>query len=260
MKRTSHTGSLSLPAAIIVAAALIAVALIWINRPTSTDKTGTGSSNADTAQQGDFVIAPVTANEHILGNPNAPIKLVEYSDLSCPFCKAFNPTLVAIMGEYGPGGKVAWVYRHFPLMNPVGDQPAPHPNSGVQAEALECVAALGGNKAFFAFESKWFAAFPDDGAGRSASIDRAEIDKTAKGVGIDTISFADCLGSGRFKAKVAAAYDAGLAAGVTGTPSTVIFTPSGNKIPLIGSQTYSMLKSTIDTLITTIATSTSIQN
>lgn len=256
MPKRLESGYLTLPAAIIIAGALIAGAIIWINKPPSSGpSTGRPSGDPQAASTG---IPAVTASDHILGNPNAPIKLVEYSDLSCPYCKLFNPALEQVMEAYGPTGKVAWVYRHFPLFRQVQGV-IPHPNSLVQAEALECAAQLGGNAGFFRFEKIWFDAFPEDGAGRSAALDREAIRKTAEEAGLDAVSFNECLSSGRFKAKIEQAYDAGLKAGVTGTPLTIIITPSGNQIPLEGVQTFPMLKKVIDTLITTIpqsATST----
>ncbi len=251
MLKGSKRGGLTLPAAIILAGALVAGALIWINKPAKESPQLTQPAVSNT------VIAPVTANDHILGNPNAPIKVVEYSDLSCPFCKLFNPTLDRIMGDYGPSGKVAWIYRQFPLFKEVNGT-IPHPNSLQQAIALECAAQLGGNSAFFSFEKEWFGLFPDDGAERTAKVDRAQIDKVAKDVGLDTVSFNDCLSSERFKDRIDKSYESGLEAGITGTPYTVIITPSGSRIPFIGIQSYATLQATIDTLLSSSATSTSI--
>jgi hypothetical protein len=64
------------------------------------------------------------------------------------------------------------------------------------------------------------------------------------------------MSSGRYTKKIDSAYNTGIAAGVTGTPTTYLFTPSGSKIPMVGVQSYGTLKNTIDTLITTIGTST----
>ena len=254
-------GALSLPAAIIIAGALIAITLLYINRPS---KSGLGAGASDTggktdpyAISGDSTMPPVTADDHILGNPNAPIKLVEYSDLSCPYCTVFNPTMEHVMNAYGPGGKVAWVYRQLPIYKPDADGQILHPNSGVQAEALECAGALGGSKTFFDFLNKWFTVFPEDGANRAQAVDKAELASVAKDVGLNAVSFNDCLSSGRFKAKVEQEFTAGLSSGVTGTPFTFVVTPSGNKIPLSGIQDFSTLKNTIDTLLTTVDTSSS---
>lgn len=246
MRPSLNKGFLTLPGAIVFAAALIAIALIWINRPAG--NSASSNSNTPATAGTNSSIPDVTSKDHILGNPNAPVKLIEYSDLSCPYCKMFNPTMTEIMNAYGPTGKVAWIYRSFPLFKPIDGQ-IPHPNSLQQAEALECVAQLGGNKAFFAFEKKWFMDFPETAAGRPAADDRKIIDSTARDAGVDAVSFNECMAAGRYRTAIDTMYEDGLKAGINGTPLTILVTPSGNKIPLVGVQTYATLKTTIDTLL-----------
>ena len=77
-------------------------------------------------------VRPVTREDHIKGNPDAPIKIVEYSDFECPFCKRFHDTMNEVMSEVD-NGQVAWVFRHFPL-----DQLHPVKARAV-AVASECV-------------------------------------------------------------------------------------------------------------------------
>ncbi len=69
------------------------------------------------------------------------VRIVEYSDLDCPYCKRVHPELEAIVANHP---EVVWIYRHFPLLNL-------HPNAGIKAEASECVAKLGGDEAFWKF-------------------------------------------------------------------------------------------------------------
>lgn len=89
-------------------------------------------------------LKPVTSADHIRGDINAPVKIVEFSDIDCPFCKRFHTTMLEVMNTYGKEGKVAWVYRHFPLTQL-------HPDAANKAEASECVAELGGNDKFWEF-------------------------------------------------------------------------------------------------------------
>jgi protein-disulfide isomerase len=90
-------------------------------------------------------MAPVTDKDHIKGDISAPVKIVEYSDLECPFCKRFHTTMQDVVKSYD--GKVAWVFRQFPLAQL-------HPKAVKEAEAAECVASLGGNAAFWKFIDK----------------------------------------------------------------------------------------------------------
>ena len=92
---------------------------------------------ADPSDAGDAAAVPapaptsvpaVAADEHIRGDKNAAVTIVEYSDFQCPFCSRFHPTMQQIMTDYK--GKVRWVFRHFPLSF--------HPNAEPAANASEC--------------------------------------------------------------------------------------------------------------------------
>lgn len=104
---------------------------------------------AGTGKTEGLVIEPVNDSDHLLGNPNAPVLMVEYSDLECPFCQRFHPTMKQALDEYE--GQIAWVYRHFPL-------DALHPNARKAAEASECVAKVAGNDKFWEFIDELIAA------------------------------------------------------------------------------------------------------
>src|SRR3989338_10021269 len=108
---------LTMPIAVVIAGALIAGAVIYSGGKTTNGNTANVPQQQPVAQQtGDLEkMTPITSSDHIRGNPDAPVKIVEYSDTECPFCKRFHTTMKEVMDEYGKDGKVAWVYRHFQL-------------------------------------------------------------------------------------------------------------------------------------------------
>lgn len=95
---------------------------------------------AGTVVDAKIKLKPVSADDHIRGDKNARILLVEYSDIQCPYCKRFHPTVNRALSDYN--GQIAWVYRHFPLEGL-------HPLARPAAEATECAASMGGEDAFW---------------------------------------------------------------------------------------------------------------
>ena len=89
-------------------------------------------------------VKAVSSEDHVRGAKNAKVTLIEYSDLECPFCKRFHPTVQQAMKDYE--GKIAWVYRHFPLSF--------HPEAMPLAVGAECANELGGSDAYWAFSDK----------------------------------------------------------------------------------------------------------
>ena len=224
---------LSVPIAIVIAGILIAVALYYsnINPPKQAVNT------APTGTSGDIEMRAITSEDHILGNPNADIIIVEYSDLECPYCKAFHSTLKQVMADYGSNGKVAWVYRHFPI-----DQL--HSKARKEAEATECANELGGNEKFWQYINMLY-----DTTNSNDSLDLAQLPIIAKNVGLDVKAFNECLSSGRYSAKVEADYQDAVKAGGKGTPNSILVSKDGTKTTVQGAQPYANLKAIIDALL-----------
>lgn len=181
---------------------------------------------------------PVGSEDHIRGNADAPIKIVEYSDFECPFCKSFQPTLNQVMKDYGKDGKVAWIYRHFPL-----DQL--HSKARKEAQATECAAELGGNSAFWAYADRLFEIAPSNN-----ELDLALLPKVAQDVGLDQIKFEACLAGdqngGKYAAHIEADAKDGAKAGATGTPYTLILGTKGQVFPISGGMPYEAVKAMVD--------------
>jgi len=97
-----------------------------------------------------YEMSAVTSSDHIRGNPNTPVKIVEFSDLQCPYCQVFHGVMQQVMTDYGSKGQVAWVYRHLPLTSI-------HRYALTWAEEAECVAQAGGVEKFWEYIDARFA-------------------------------------------------------------------------------------------------------
>lgn len=223
----------SVPIAVVIAGALIAGALYLSNVKAPV----TAVADKATTQNVVTGMRPVTADDHILGNPNANVIIVEYSDPECPFCKVFNSTMQQIMNLYGKDGKVAWVYRHFPI-----DQL--HSKARNEAEAMECAGDQGGNGKFWEYEKALY-----DTTTSNNSLDPAELPVIAKSIGLDVNTFNTCLSSGKYAAKVEADYQDAVNVGGRGTPNTIILSKDGTKTPVEGAVSYEALKNIVDALL-----------
>ena len=175
---------------------------------------------------------PVTDADHIRGNNNAKITLIEYSDLECPFCQSLHPTMRQLMDEYGD--QIRWVYRHYPLSF--------HANAQKEAEASECVAELGGNDAFWSFVDKIFERTTATGTGFALDA----LGPLAAEVGVNQSQFQTCLDEGRYTQLVTDSIAEGTAAGVSGTPATFIVAADGTSQLLVGAQPIDSFKTIID--------------
>jgi protein-disulfide isomerase len=180
------------------------------------------------------MMRPVSeTRDHIRGDRAAPVTLVEYSDFECPFCKRFHPTVKRIVDE--SGGRLKWVYRHFPI-----DEI--HPKARKEAAASECAAELGGNEAFWKFADRFFELTPSN---NNTDID-AVLPQIAGELGIDKAKFASCLASGRHDRRVEEDYQNAVGTGGRGTPWSIIVSKNGRIYPLSGAQPYAAVKQLVD--------------
>src|SRR3989344_5067444 len=226
--------NIPLPLSIIIAGALIAGAVYAsnINRPVVSG----APSQAIVGQKENLdKIKPVGKNDHIRGNLNAIVKIIEYSDMECPFCKTFHPTMKQVMAEYGESGKVAWIYRHFPL-------DSIHSKARPEAVASECANELAGNDGFWKFMDRFFELTPSNNKTDIETI----IPQIAKEMGLNSGEFASCRASGRYDKHIQEDLENGTLTGGSGTPWSVVIGKNNKKYPLSGAQPYSSVKQLID--------------
>lgn len=174
------------------------------------------------AGAGNVSIRAVDKDDHYRGAKKPKVTVVEYSDLECPFCARFHPTMERIIENYGK--EVQWVWRHFPLESI-------HPKARSLAVATECAADQG---KFWEFTD---AVIADTG--------KSSMETYAQAAGISASKLQKCIDSGKYdKAVTEDAQDA-IAAGGQGTPYSVIVGPDGEMVPLSGAQPYEAVEAAI---------------
>lgn len=174
---------------------------------------------------------PVTVNERsdapVIGNQNAKVTIVEFSDFQCPYCTRFyKETFAKIKSTYIDTGKAKIVYRHFPLSF--------HPFAQKAAEAGECAARQG---KFELMHDIMFNNSTSDGA--NLSVDKLK--QYAKSIGLTTSTFNSCLDNSETASVIAKDTQDGQSAGVTGTPTFFI-----NGKMVVGAQPFASFQQAID--------------
>ncbi len=222
-----NISNLVTPVAIVVAGILIAIALYTRGDISKTPKTNNADLIKSALSQPKAEFTDINSTDHIRGNKDAKIVLIEYSDTECPFCKVYHTTMKKIFDEFGGDNQVAWVYRHFPIS--YGDNPL-HKKAAKEAEATECAAEIGGADMFWKYIDELYAVTPSNDG-----LDLAQLPQIASKVGLDIAKFQTCLDSGKYADKVRASYDESLKAGAKGTPYTLI-KYKGEFIPLVNDQ------------------------
>ena len=220
--------SRTVPVAIVVAGLIVAWALYsamdgpW---PPFTLLGGGGQGNPS-------LVRPVGPSDHILGNPTAPVIIVEYCDFDSEFCKSFAATLHEIVATEGAGGEVAVVYRAFPLSEK-------HSNALSHAYAAECAAQVAGNDAFWRFADELYAAQP---------AFPSRYGELAKAAGIPGDAFASCYADAATQvgARIKEDSQNALDIGATGTPYSLLLVRGKAPVVLDGAYTYDALKQIVE--------------
>ncbi|MFH1781986.1 MAG: thioredoxin domain-containing protein [Patescibacteria group bacterium] len=165
-------------------------------------------ANTNTAAASDLTVdmITITEDEAVYGNEDAKITIVEFSDFQCPFCQKHHPTVKNFVDG---NDDVKWVFKHFPLNS--------HPQAKPASIAAECANEQG---KFFEYVDALFE--------NQSSLAANYYTELASELGLNTSKFETCLEDEDVAAKVNNDYQMGIAAGVTGTPATIIFNEDGD--------------------------------
>ena len=202
-------------------------------RPAPTPSGGTPSGamggHGGGAAPSALTVQPISDDDHVLGDRNARVSIVEFSDIQCPFCRRLHPTLEQVVAQYD--GDVNWVYRHFPL-------DSIHPQANPAAQASECAAEQGK-----------FWEFIDEAFERQTQLSAATYSSIAGSLGLDAQAFESCVASGKYNSKVRDHGSQAIAAQGRGTPYAVVVGPNGETIPFSGAVPVSQVQSIVDSLL-----------
>jgi protein-disulfide isomerase/uncharacterized membrane protein len=154
---------------------------------------------------------PIEVSPHwaVWGNPDAKVKLIEFSEFQCPFCRRASFTVKPFLQQFRKD--VALYFVNFPLdnaCNPLLDRPM-HPDSCYFAKAAICANRMGN---FWDYQEALF--LNQKGLNRKKALDIAQ-DK----FGWDRTAFQQCISSEETEAELKAEIQAGLELKISGTPS-----------------------------------------
>lgn len=175
----------------------------------------------------------------VLGDKNATLTLVEFSDYECPFCKkAFEEILPELKKNYIDTGKVKLVYKDLPLPF--------HQNAFKEAEAAQCAKTQGGDTAYFKYHDQIFSQTASGGTG----IALDQLPTLAKDISLDAAQFQKCLDDSSMKSEVDKDLAEAEKLGVNGTPTWFLGKTISEDyiegIKIVGAQPFSAFKSAID--------------
>lgn len=196
-----------------------------IKSTTKTGNTGAAPTGNTGEDAGNAPNVEITLDgAQILGDENAPVTIIEWSDFQCPFCGRHSlQTQPSIVQNYVDAGKVKIVFKHFPL-------DSIHPQATPAALASECAGEQG---KFWEFHDLLFE--------NQGSLSVANYKKWAADLSLDTAKFNSCLDDQKYADKVKADLQEGLSAGIRGTPGFLV-----NGQLVSGAQPYAVFESAIE--------------
>ncbi len=202
-----------LPGSILIAGVIVAGAVIYstgLKNPAAADAP---IQNQDTKPKVTFKL---TKDDVILGDPNAPVTVMEYADFQCPFCGHFySQSEGKIKENFVASGKVKMVYRHFAFLGP---------ESLAAAEAAECAKDQG---KFWEFHDALYDAEVRDGQERNGNLNQTLFSSIGTRLGMDVTALTACIQQNKYANKVQADYTNAVGLGVESTPTIFV---NGKKI------------------------------
>jgi protein-disulfide isomerase len=181
-----------------------------------------------------LTISKLTDNgSPIMGDPDAPITILEWGDYQCTFCYKFHQdTLDIINEEFIKTGKVKVIFKDFPLNGP---------DSKLAAESSYCAHDQG---KYWEYHDQLYENWAGE---RTGWITREALSEFAKSINLDTAEFNKCLNESKHENKINSIYEFGKQIGIDATPSFLVFNDE-KIIKIRGNQPLEVFLKTFDEL------------
>ena len=182
-------------------------------------------------------------DDPILGDKNAKVTIIEFSDYECPFCKRhFDQTLPQLVKEYIDTGLVKIVFRDLPLS-------FHDPMATTEAIAANCARAQGDDTTYFKYHHEIFKRTKSNGNGLALT----DLYKISDDLKLNTAKLKICMDDSKQKEEVQKDLTDASSVGANGTPAFFIGKSTEDGIieaPLTsGAQPFSVFKTIIDELL-----------
>lgn len=243
LERSILLGSIIISIAILMHGGIIKVAPKTAPQPVAAQQGAAPAAQVPQAPSQPTSAKISLDDDPVLGNKNAKVTLIEFSDYECPFCKRhFDQVYPSLKKDYIDTGKVKMVFRDYPL-------PFHDPMATFEANAANCAKEQGGDSAYFKFHDAIFAKTKSNGNG----LTKDEVYQFASDLGLNQGQLQSCADSLKYAEEVKKDITQGASAGVSGTPAFFIgkSDPSGTITGqlVVGAQPYTAFQAVLDPLL-----------
>ena len=233
--RTIHWASLGIGAGIAIACIFCGVLLVNMINTDTTQVLDEITIKEITSTKKPTIASFYDNASPMLGNPNAPLTLIEFGDYQCTFCKKFfHETGESILINYVETGKVKMLFKDFIVVNE---------DSVNAASAAHCA---NDQKMFWQYHSTLYNNWDGEGTGW-ASFE--QLHEFASTLGLDMNEFSECMSQSKWKELVNASHTDGRTLGVDATPTFFIIDENNEAIKITGAQHYDVFQRTFDSLL-----------
>ncbi len=168
----------------------------------------------------------------ILGNPNAPVTLVEFGDYQCHFCNVFfHSTEDKLLKNYVDTGKVRMIFKDYNIIGP---------DSITASHGAHCANDQG---LFWEYHDILYSNWTGENNGWASS---ENLLKFAQEINLNIDEWSECMINVPHSQTILASNEDAKNLGITGTPAFFIIGPDGKVTRIFGAQPYEVFENTFE--------------